>query len=336
MKLAYDDAWVRTADEGRAPWRSTGRAGLAAAVALALLALGARPASAKIFELTLRLHAGGMAGLYGTEEADPLSTDPDLAEVAGEDFFKARRGAAFGGNLGVEVFFVDVVYEFYQLADADGLSSTLNNFMLGFDWDFSAGPKWIFTPYLKAGFGLATQNNSWLNKKYPQISLEDLESRIVQVRLGLEIERKLGRFFRIGFEAGVGYHYMIQNASGTAANDLDGHSHGFHVMGNISLAFVWDPFGHSKKKKPGTEGSGPAFEEDNSHTPPADGRPGGSPPPNRSAPPDDGPPTDARSAPVQEPPPAAPPPATPPREVAPDGSASDSSPPDGSSSPESL
>ena len=27
--------------------------------------------------------------------------------------------------------------------------------------------------------------------------------------------------FRIGFEVGAGYHYMIQNVSGVAANDLD-------------------------------------------------------------------------------------------------------------------
>jgi hypothetical protein len=213
-----------------------------------------------------------------------------------------------------------VIYEFYQLADADGLSSTLNNFLLGFDWDFSAGPKWIFTPYLKAGFGLATQNNSWLSKKYPQISLEDLESRIVMVRLGLEIERKLGRFFRIGFEAGLGYHYMIQNA-GTAANDLDGHSHGFHVMGNLSLAFVWDPFGHSKRKK--------HLEEDDSHTPPADGTPssgqGGAPPAKPAGaggtPADDGPPAGSGTQPVKEPPPSST------QETAPDGTAPRNSPP---------
>ncbi len=276
---------------------------------VALVAFGAlqvaqpRPASAKILELTLRVHGGGIAGLYGTENYDPLSSDPDLAAVSGKDFFKERRGAAFGATAGIEVFFIDVIYEFYQLADADGLGSTLNNILLGFDWDFKAGEHWVFTPYIVSGIGLATQNNSWLKKKYPQIALEDLNSRIVQVRIGLQIERRLGRFFRIGFEVGAGYHYMITAASDTAANDLEGHSHGFHVLGNISLAFVWDPF-EPKKKTAVKKTSGPQWQEDNSQTPAPTGRP-------------DAPST----APVREPPPAAPvretTPAPPPREPPP-------------------
>ena len=228
-----------------------------------------RPASAKLLELTLKVHGGGFAGLYGTEDYDPL-TGP-VGEVAGKDFFKERSGAAFGATLGVEVLFVDFVYEFYQFADEDGLSSTLNNLMIGFDWDFRAGEKWVITPYLMAGFGFATQNNSWLQKKYPQIALEDLDSRIAQVRLGLTFERKLGRFFRLGLEVGAGYHYAMQTA--TEANDLDGHSHGFHVMGNLYLAFVWNVF--EQKEKP----RGPHMDADPSRTPPAQGAPPGSAPP---------------------------------------------------------
>jgi len=209
---------------------------------------GPSPAEAKLLELQLRVHGGGLAGIYGTEEYDPSNTDPDLAAVAGEDFFKARSGGCFGGTLNVEVLFIDFTYEFYQLVDNNGLNSTLNNFLVGFDWDFRAGRKWVITPYLLAGFGLATQNNSWLAKEYPQIALADLESRMVMTRIGIRFEYMVGKFFRLGFDIGGGYHYGMTTAS--AANDLDGHSHGFHVIGNISLAFVWNVFAKEKKKQP--------------------------------------------------------------------------------------
>jgi hypothetical protein len=205
-----------------------------------------RPAEAKLLELQLRLHGGGLAGIYGT--GDPLSSNADVGDAAGEDFFKSRRGGCFGGTLNVEVIFIDFTYEFYQLADSNGLGSTLNNFLVGFDWDFKTGRRWVITPYLLAGFGQATQNNSWLKKEYPQIALADLESRMAITRIGIQFEYQLGRFFRLGFDIGGGYHYGMTTA--TAANNVEkGHSHGFHVIGNISLAFVWNVFAKRKEKR---------------------------------------------------------------------------------------
>lgn len=211
-----------------------------------VLALGAaglicgaspRPAEAKLLELQLRLHGGGMIGLYGTEKVDPANTNPDLVDVAGEDFFKAHRGGSFGGTLNIEVLFIDLTYEFYQLVDGNRLGSTLNNFLIGFDWDFKAGKSWVVTPYLLARFKLATQNNSWLEKEHePQIDLSDLLQRMVQVRIGLQIEVMAGRFFRFGLDFGLGYHYGMN--TDRASNDLAGHSHGFHILGNLSVAFV--------------------------------------------------------------------------------------------------
>jgi len=222
---------------------------MASVVALVCMS-GPRPAEAKLLELQLRLHGGGLAGIYGTGEYDPASST-EAGAAAGEDFFLSRRGGAFGGTLNVEVLFVDFTYEFYQLADDNGLGSTLNNFLVGFDWDFKTGRRWVITPYILAGFGLATQNNSWLNKEYPQISLADLESRMAITRIGIRAEIKLGKYFRLGFDVGGGYHYGITTA--TAANNVEeGHSHGFHVIGNISLAFVWNVF-PKKKKKPSTK-----------------------------------------------------------------------------------
>lgn len=222
-------------------------ASVMAVVGLVCLA-GPRPAEAKLLELQLRVHGGGLAGIYGTGEYDPVnSTEAEAA--AGEDFFKSRRGGCFGGTLNVEVLFIDLTYEFYQLVDNNGLNSTLNNFLVGFDWDFKAGRRWVITPYLLAGFGLATQNNKWLAKEYPQIALTDLESRMVMTRIGIRFEYELGRFFRLGFDIGGGYHYGMTTA--TAANNVEeGHSHGFHVIGNISLAFVWNVFAKEKKKQP--------------------------------------------------------------------------------------
>jgi hypothetical protein len=283
----------------------------AIAFALGLVTLGGRPASAKLLELTLKVHGGGIAGLYGTENYDPLSSNPDLAAVTGKDFFKERRGATFGGTFGVEVLFVDIIYEFYQFVDGKGLGSTLNNFLIGFDWDFNVGTGWAITPYLVTGFGLATQNNSWLKKQYPeypQITGADLTSKIVMVRIGVQFERKLGRFFRLGLDLGAGYHYAMETAKAT--NDLSGHSHGFHILGNLYLAFVWNVFGHKEK---------PHMAPDTSQTPPATGAPPGTTPPGAVPPPKTTPPATtppattppatppATTPPVTEPPPAAPP-----------------------------
>ncbi len=210
---------------------------------------GPAPAEAKLLELQLRVHGGGLAGIYGTGDYDPANST-EVGDAAGEDFFLSRRGGAFGGTLNVEVLFVDFTYEFYQLADSNGLGSTLNNFLVGFDWDFKTGKRWVITPYILAGFGLATQNNSWLDKEYPQIELADLESRMAITRIGIRAEVKLGKYFRLGFDVGGGYHYGMTTA--TSANNVEeGHSHGFHVIGNISLAFVWNVF-PKKKEKPAT------------------------------------------------------------------------------------
>jgi hypothetical protein len=274
--------------------RTVGRMLVGACALAGLVGLGPRPAAAKLFELQLKVHAGGIAGVAGAEKWDPANQNADLAGVAGTDFFIERRGGAFGGTFNVEVFFVDLTYEFYQLVDGKGLGSTLNNFLVGFDWDFNPG-RWVITPYVHAGFGLATQNSDWLAKAYPQapsIGLEDLQSRIVMVRAGVTLERRLGRFFRLGLDVGFGYHYAMQTAY--AANDLDGHSHGFHVLGNVYLSFAWNPF--ERKRKPEDAAPGPL-----QPTPPP---PTPDPPPAPAVPPQVGGPTSAPPAPAPPAPPA--------------------------------
>jgi hypothetical protein len=285
----------------RSRWLDPRRFVPVGAVLAVILSAGAPPAEAKLFELNIKIHGGGMGGLQLADSVDPANTDPELAAVAGEDFFLRRRGAMFGGVVGVEIFFIDIMYEFYQFADANGLSSTLSNIFIGFDWHFPAGKRWLFEPYVVGGIGFATHNNSWLAKKYPQIALEDLDSRIAQVRVGLRIELKLGDYFRLGIDGGFGYHYGMQTA--TMSNDLDGHSHGFHFMGSLYLSFVWEPW-RPEKKKPSKP------------LPPA--RPGGpsSANPGTSTPdPTSDDITRPRARPpVQEPPPAEPPRTTPPPE----------------------
>jgi len=201
-------------------------------------------ADAKILELWVQAQGGGMYGMYGTEKYDPASS----ISPAQDDFFRAHSGGVFGGQAGIELFFVDVVVDFAQFYDKNGLSGTLTSFMLGFDWDFAIGRRWEVTPFGLVGFGLATFDNSWLRKEYPQIGKADLSARAALVRAGARLEFKIVEMLRLGVEAGVGYHYEI--ATDKAANDLEGHSHGFHgyVMGLVR--FQWEPFRHRRHRNP--------------------------------------------------------------------------------------
>lgn len=211
-------------------------------VATAALLFSQR-ADAKVLEIWLQGQGGGMYGFYGTEKFDP-ATDVSVAQ---DDFFQLHSGGTFGFQLGVEVFFVDVIIDFAQFYNDNGLSATLTCFMLGFDWDFSLSKRWELTPYGMGGFALGTYNNSWLEKEKPQIAFDDLQARGVLARVGARLEFKLHEMLRIGVDAGAGYHYMLQTDK--TANDLDGHSHGFHgyVMGIVR--FQWEPFKKKKKEK---------------------------------------------------------------------------------------
>ncbi|MCD6496926.1 MAG: hypothetical protein J7M25_01295 [Deltaproteobacteria bacterium] len=222
-----------------------GVARVAFAISFAVVSFGVGGrAEAKILELWLQAQGGGMYGMYGTEKYDPASS----ISPAQDDFFRAHSGGLFGAQAGIELFFVDVVVDFAQFYDHNGLSGTLTSFMLGFDWDFAIGRRWEVTPFGLVGFGLATFDNSWLRKEYPQIDKADLSARAALVRVGARLEFKIVEMLRLGVEAGVGYHYEI--ATDKAANDLEGHSHGFHgyVMGLVR--FQWEPFRHRRHRRP--------------------------------------------------------------------------------------
>lgn len=216
-------------------------------LALVAVVLGgslfARSADAKLLEIWVQGQAGGIYGFYGTEKYDPIQSE----SPAQDDFFRMNSGGTFGLQVGVEIFFIDVIMDFAQYYDGNGLSSTLTCFMLGFDWDFALSRRWELTPYVMGGFALATYNNSWVKKDYPQIALADLKGRGALARTGLRLEFKLHEMFRVGVDGGVGYHYMLQTDK--AANDMEGHSHGFHgyVMGIVR--FQWEPFRKKEEKK---------------------------------------------------------------------------------------
>ncbi len=221
-------------------------------VFVSLLVLAHGSARAKVLELWVQVQGGGLYGLYGTEKFDP-ATD---VSPATDDFFRSHSGAGFGVQVGIELFFVDVVVDFLQLADGNGLSGTLTCFLLGYDWDFELGDRWVLTPFGLVGFGLATYDNSWLEKEYPQISKADLQARAALLRLGTRLEFKLHELFRVGLEGGIGYHYVLQTDK--AANDLEGHSHGFHVYGMGILRFQWEPFAQKERGEPAESQPEPA------------------------------------------------------------------------------
>jgi hypothetical protein len=271
----------------------------------------AERADAKVLELWVQGQAGGIYGIYGTEDFDPAAgVNPDES-AATDDFFKVHSGGTVGAQVGVELFFIDAIIDFQQFYNDEGLSATLTLFMLGFDWDFPLSENWEISPYGMGGFAFATYNNDWL-KDDQKISRADLEGRGAVARLGARLEYKLHEMFRIGVDGGAGYHYMLQTDK--AANDLEGHSHGFHAYVMGVVRFQWEPFAQDEKKKtsPEPEGGEPMNLED----------------PVQDSPPADEPPSAHSPPPASSPPPAEPAPA------ADEGSQSESSPPAADDAPE--
>jgi hypothetical protein len=209
-------------------------------VAFGLLLSPVGEARAKVLELWVQGQGGGIYGLYGAEDYDPVADDHPVSD----DFFKSHRGGSFGAQVGIELFFVDAIIDFQQFYDENGLSATLTCFMLGFDWDFALSQSWEVTPYGMGGFAFATFNNDWLKEDY-QINRADLEARGAVVRLGARLEYKLHEMFRLGVDGGIGYHYILQEDK--LANDLEGHSHGFHAYIMGMVRFQWEPFKKDEK-----------------------------------------------------------------------------------------
>ncbi len=202
------------------------------------------PAEAKVLELYLQPHVGGMSGIYSQKRF--FWGDEDRALNTEEDYFMLNKGGFYGISLGAEFMFLEAQLELNQSIVPGGVSSTYLAFMVGLDADFDIDKEQVWTIFLMGGVALGTINDDWLKKEQPQIAHQDLDAQIALLRVGMRYEYKFTRMIRFSAEGGIGAHVL--QLSQKPANADESQSSGVHVFGQVGLRIVWDVFGKSPEE----------------------------------------------------------------------------------------
>ncbi len=199
-----------------------GRALLGGALALALSALGARPAQARLVDL----YAGGTAGgLTGWGSAPT------------RDFFAVTKGGGVGFDLGMKLLFIDVSASFLQVLNGSGASGSLIQLLLGGEVDVPLGraklhdgePQKLLKPKLAAGFGFGTPSPLSGPLTDAQISAKGVVADAI-----LGYEYFVDPFVALGVEGTFGWHYFF---GGDVVNSVQTSSSGYHVIGLGTVTF---------------------------------------------------------------------------------------------------
>jgi hypothetical protein len=188
--------------------------------AVALVCATAAPARAGLFELYGQLSAGGGFG-RGT------------AGAGSKDFFEAVQGGAFGGEVGVEILYVDVFVDHYQFF-TDKRTGTWTQFMLGLDASFPMDDDHSTeaTIGFDAGLGVGTIGDKTLAD--PNLS-NNVSTRGLVSELRLQGDRLLGKYASFGLDLRVGYHYLFDaNQPINLPNDA-GKSQGMQLFGGVAF-----------------------------------------------------------------------------------------------------
>ncbi len=186
-----------------------------AAVALAVLAVGARTASADIFKLFAEADVGAMDG---------KGISGDQKDSA---FFKNPHGA-YGALIGAELVFVDAWIEHHQyyghndVADS-GKLSTWTQFGLGLhftmgladDKDQKAGRGGFAEMAVGGWFGIGTGQQVQLPIDNAQLSDKGF---LAEVRFG--VGTHLNKVFDFGLSVPLSYGYFFKQGNGATANNL--------------------------------------------------------------------------------------------------------------------
>jgi hypothetical protein len=183
----------------------------------AWLAPGA--ANAGLFELYGQAHAGGGFG-RGT------------AQAPSRDFFELVQGATVGGEIGIEVLYVDLFVDHYEFFDSK-LKGSWTQFMLGMDAAFPLDDEHATeaTVGVDAGLGVGT-----ISGQSPLFSQETpVSHKGAAAELRLQGDRLLGKYAAIGLDLRMGYHYLFDATQPVNLAPTETQSHGFHFLG--ALAF---------------------------------------------------------------------------------------------------
>lgn len=181
--------------------------------ALAVVLGGAPAASAELLQLRAEIHSGGAGGtgLGGARQDDA--------------FHAGTSGLAYGATVGAEVLFFDGWVEHNQYLDADGLSGTWTQFMLGLDTELDLGEptrgkgKERYSPvYGELGFAIGFGVGTGQQVDPPLDNSEVTDKGFLgQVHLGLGY--RLNRVLSVGLTLPVQAGYLFKSGDGLAAND---------------------------------------------------------------------------------------------------------------------
>jgi hypothetical protein len=190
-------------------------------VAAAGLVGQAAPAQAGIFELQASVSGGGGFG-RGT------------ASAPSKDFFELVQGATFGGELDIELFFIDVIVDHYEFFDTR-IRGSWTQFLLGLDTEFPMDDEQLTRATIGADAGLGV--GTFQSVIFQPTTPVPISHKGATAELRLQADRMLGRFFSIGLDLRLGYHYLFD--ADRPINDPAGDptSHGMHLLGGLALKF---------------------------------------------------------------------------------------------------
>lgn len=219
------------------------------AAGVLLACLWALPAQAKLFDLYGSLKAGGITG-GGFKEL--RGQGPGGQVVQGADYFDIERGPASGLELGVELLFIDVSLQAFQMfelgknpsvRDDGAFAGTLFQFLVGLDVDIpldsGARPSWYLR--LGANGGVALGLHRRVN---PPLDNGEVASKGFVGQGIAALEYHLNDVFYLGAEFVPGYHYFVPGGD----NPVNESSQGLHYMGFLTFQVHVDPMTWGKKK----------------------------------------------------------------------------------------
>jgi hypothetical protein len=185
-----------------------------------LSALPAAKARAEMFEVYGQIHAGGGFGRGS-------------AGAPSKDFFELVQGASAGGELGVEIYNVDVFVDHSQFFDSR-LSGSWTQFMVGLDAAFPMDDDktTLGTIGIDTGFGLG------ILERHAQGNSVGVSRKGAAAEVRLQGDRLLGKYAAIGLDLRVGYHYLFDAQAASAAS----RSHGIHLLGGVALKVHFDVY----------------------------------------------------------------------------------------------
>src|SRR5690349_2466478 len=162
-------------------------------MALALAFAWSASAHAGLFELYGQVQGGGGFGRGN-------------AGAPSKDFFEIVQGAAAGGELGIEILYLDLFVDHYEFY-ADRYKGQWTQFMLGLDADFPMDDEHVTqgTIGVDAGLGVGGLQSSSLFSSGPQrISEKGLVSEV-----RLQGDRLIGKYASVGLDLRFGYHLLL-------------------------------------------------------------------------------------------------------------------------------